>query len=82
MSLIWTRHDLHYHGAGLWPLWDALNRAYYGGHPMLDSRFVAKLIDYFPSPHGIEVLSGHADGDCTALMLVMSPSGPNRTVMT
>ena len=57
MSLIWTRHDLHYHGAGLWPLWDALNRAYYGGHPMLDSRFVAKLIDYFPSPHGIEVLS-------------------------
>ena len=74
MSLIWTRHDLHYHGAGLWPLWDALNRAYYGGHPMLDSRFVAKLIDYFPSPHGIEVLSGHADGDCTALMLVMSPS--------
>jgi CelD/BcsL family acetyltransferase involved in cellulose biosynthesis len=54
----------------LWRDWDRLNNAYNDAHPMMDSRFVSRLVEHFPAP--IDVVAARQGGEPVFLLLVES----------
>jgi CelD/BcsL family acetyltransferase involved in cellulose biosynthesis len=56
------------------PRWDALNRELHGGHPLLDTRFVAPLLEHFGSAR-VRVAACFAADALRAAALV-EPSSP------
>ena len=70
MKSVWERFELSVYPGDLWSDWNKLNDEYNAAHPMMDSRFVSKLVHFFPAK--IDVLVARVDSKIVALMLVES----------
>lgn len=66
----WERFELSSYPGDIWEDWNRLNREYNASHPMMDSRFVAKLVQFFPAK--IDVLVATHENETVALVLVES----------
>ena len=70
MKCRWERLKLSSYPGDIWEDWNRLNSEYNASHPMLDSRFVSKLVQYFPA--NIDVLVATGGDKTVALVLVES----------
>lgn len=68
ISTRWKRYSPDSYPGDLWLDWDRLNRAYNKGHPMIDSRFVSRLVEFFPAD--IEVLVATQENEPVFMLLV------------
>lgn len=73
----WEIHTIEKYPGDLWGDWDKLNAEYCDSHPMLQSVFVKKLIEYFPAE--IEALCGFNGFRCLAIILLKAESGIIKT---
>lgn len=68
MKCSWERFELSSYPGDLWGDWNRLNCDYNASHPMMDGRFVSKLLLFFPAK--IEVLVATRGTEVVALVLV------------
>ena len=71
MDLEWAIFSLQDYPGNLWEEWDELNQIYYSSHPMLDSRFVTALIQYFPAE--LSIMAGSREDVVKAFILIQHP---------